>query len=145
MPITFALPKSRFRWSALRGKCRIRIFAGLILLITAAGYAAFAGQRFGRRGSDDLGFDTPIARLAHAMTQPPIPMRGFQPQNSREFYLATVISDQQDVMFGLTALVLRMIATMTVAGVGLVLLTAGSTEWEIRSEPPAASQTGTLA
>jgi hypothetical protein len=28
----------------------------------------------------------------------------------------------------------RLLATVTVGGLGLVLLTAGSTEWEIRSE-----------
>ena len=134
MPFTLSLPKSRFRRSALRGRCRLRIIVGLLLLAVAAGYAVYAGQRFGWRGNDDKGFDTPLVHLAHRITLAPLHLRSVQPQNNRELYLITVISDQQDVMFGLTALVLRMIATLTVAGVGLVLLTAGSTEWEIRSE-----------
>jgi hypothetical protein len=34
----------------------------------------------------------------------------------------------------LTVLMLRMVAAATAGGIGLVLLTAGSTEWELRSE-----------
>ena len=35
---------------------------------------------------------------------------------------------------GLTLLALRLILAVTAGGFGLILLTAGSTEWEIRSE-----------
>lgn len=125
---------SRFQWSLLRGRCRRRIIAGLVLLVVAVGYGSYAGQRFGIRGNDERVFDQALARLGHALTPPPVHMRGFSPQSDRELYLVTVVSDQQDIMFGLTMLVLRMIAALTVAGIGLVLLTAGSTEWEIRSE-----------
>lgn len=134
MPFRLKLPTSRFHWSALRGRCRRRITVGLVLLVVAASYGAYAGQRLGERGNDEGVFDQPLARLGHALTPPPVHIRGFSPQSDRELYLLTVVSDQQDIMFGLTMLVLRMIATLTVAGTGLVLLTAGSTEWEIRSE-----------
>ncbi len=134
MPIAFQLPKSRFRWSALRGRCRVRILVGLAVLLLALAYTSYAGQRFGHRGYDDRGFDTPIVRLAHTFTPPPRHMRDMTAENERELYLITVISDQQDVVFGLTAFLLRMVVSTTIAGFGLILLTAGSTEWEIRSE-----------
>lgn len=134
MPFQFKRPSTRFHWSALRGRCKRRIVAGLILLLVAALYATYAGQRFGTRGNDDGVFDQQLARLGHLMTPPPVHMRSISPQNERELYLVTVVKDQQDITFGLTMLVLRMIATLTVGGIGLVLLTAGSTEWEIRSE-----------
>jgi hypothetical protein len=135
MAFTLTLPKSRFRWSAFQGRCRTRLLSGLLLLLVALAYASYAGQRLSGRGNDDRGFDTPLVRLAHSMTPPPVHIRGMQPENERELYLFAVVSDQQDIMFGLTALVLRMIAALTIGGVGLVLLAAGSTEWEIRSEP----------
>ena len=100
----------------------------------AAGYGLYAGQRFSRRNRDERAFDQPLVRLGRGLTPAPVHLRSVTPQNARELYLVTVISDQQDVMFGLTVLVLRMIATLTAGGLGLVLLTAGSTEWEIRSE-----------
>ena len=54
---------------------------------------------------------------------------------------AGLARDQQDLLFGITVLLLRLVVTGTVAGVGLILLTAGSTEWELRSAdlrmPPA--------
>lgn len=46
---------------------------------------------------------------------------------------------RQDALFGMTVLALRLIVALTVAGLGLVLLTAGSTEWELRSELAATS------
>jgi hypothetical protein len=61
------------------------------------------------------------------------------PENSRELYLAAVITDQQDVMLGLVLFILRMIAAITSGGLGLVLVTAGATEWEVRSERAADS------
>ena len=71
------------------------------------------------------------------VTAPPH-LRTVQPQNDREMYLMTVVSDQHDVMFGLVVILLRMIVALTIAGLGLVLTTAGATEWEIRSEVAAA-------
>jgi len=136
MLLAIALPKPRFRWSVLTGRCRTRIAAGLVLLAIAAGYGLFSGQRFARRNSDEKAFDQPLVRIGHALTPLPFHMQGFTPQSDRELYLAAVITDQQDVSFGLTVLALRMIVTLTVGGIGLVLLTAGSTEWEIRSEAP---------
>jgi hypothetical protein len=124
----------RFRWNALQGRCRRRLAAGLLLLFLAAVYACFAGLHMARRGADARAFDQPLVRLARRMNPPPVHLRLYRPENERELYLVTVISDQQDVLRGLTTLVLRMIAALTAGGLGLVLLTAGSTEWEIRSE-----------
>jgi len=134
MPFRLKTPTPRFRWSALKGRCRPRIVAGLVMLAVAAGYGLYASQRFSGRSRDERAFDQPIVRLGRALTPAPVHLRTITPQNARELYLVTVISDQQDIMYGLTVLVLRMIAILTVAGLGLVLLTAGSTEWEIRSE-----------
>ena len=68
------------------------------------------------------------------MNPPPVHLRAYVPQNDRELYLAAVISDQHDMINGLTVLALRLILAGTAGGFGLILLTAGSTEWEIRSE-----------
>jgi hypothetical protein len=137
MPIDPPLRRRTFRWSAFHGRCRRRILAGLLLLLCAGGYAWYAGRGFGRRGEDARGFDRPLVGIADRLTPPPVHLASIQPQNNRELYLVTVVSDQQDVLFGLVLLVLRMIAALTAGGFGLVLLTAGSIEWEIRSEPPA--------
>ena len=75
-------------------------------------------------------------RVHHARLNHGNPLRGVQPQNDRELYLLAVITDQQDVMFGMTLFMLRMIATLTVGGTGIVLIAAGSTEWELRSHTP---------
>jgi len=104
------------------------------MLVAAAAYAWFAGFHMARRGSDERAFDQPLVRLAARMNPLPVHLGQYQPQNDRELYLATVIKDQRDMLVGLTALVLRMIAAVTAGGIGLTLLTAGSTEWEIRSE-----------
>jgi hypothetical protein len=125
---------SRFRWSALRGRCRHRLIAGLVLLAGAAAYAWFAGAQMARRGADGHAFDQPLVRIAARMNPPPAHLRAYAAQNERELYLATVISDQHDMINGLTVLTLRMILVLTAGGFGLVLLTAGSTEWELRSE-----------
>ena len=125
---------SRFAWSALHGRCRRRIAAGLILLIVGTVLIALAGHRFGRRGSEALGLDQPLVRFAERLTQTPPGLQNFEPKDDREVYLATVITDQQDVLFGVTVLAFRLIGALTLLGLGLVLLTAGSTEWEIRSE-----------
>ena len=130
-----ALPLfTRFRWSALRGRWRRRLLGGLVLLAAAAAYAGFAGAQMARRGGDDLAFDQPLVRMAARMNPPPAHLRAYAPQNGREVYLAAVISDQHDMINGLTVLALRLILAVTAGGCGLILLTAGSTEWEIRSE-----------
>jgi hypothetical protein len=126
--------RTRFAWSALRGACRRKLGAGLVLLALATAYGIYAGRQFGTRGVDDHVFDQPLVRAAHAMTPAPRHLGTISPENSRELYLVTVIADQQDVAFGLTLLILRAIVVLTVGGLGMVLLTAGSTEWEIRSE-----------
>jgi hypothetical protein len=125
---------TRFRWSALKGRCRRRLTAGLLALIAALVYAWFAGSQMARRGSEERAFDQPLVRLAARMNPLPVHLHQYQPQNDRELYLATVVKDQQDMLVGLTALLLRMIAAVTAGGIGLTLLTAGSTEWEVRSE-----------
>jgi hypothetical protein len=140
-----SLPKSQFHWSALSGGCRFRLLAGLLLLALACAYTAYSGQRFSKRGVDDLSIDQPLVRLAHNLTPPPRHLRTIEPANNREFYLVTVISDQQDLIFGLTLLLLRMILSLTVGGLGLVLLTAGSTEWRTRSEAVTAAQAAATA
>jgi hypothetical protein len=125
---------TRFRWSALRGRCRRHLVTGVLILAATAAYAWFAGAHMARRGSDERAFDQPLVRLASRMNPLPVHLLQYQPQNDREFYLATVIKDQRDMITGLTVLMLRMIVALTAGGIGLVLLTAGSTEWEIRSE-----------
>ena len=127
-------PGSRFRWAALRGRCRRNLAAGLVLLAVAIVYGIYAGQRFGGRGNDRNNFDQPVVDLATRLNPPPAHLGSIQPRNNRELYLVTVVSDQQDIILGLTVLVFRMIATLTIGGLGLVLLSAGSVEWEVRSE-----------
>lgn len=130
-----ALPLfTRFRWSVLKGRCRRRLLGGLVLLAAAAAYAWFAGAHMARRGADDHAFDQPLVRVAAGMNPPPQHLWAYAPQNGREEYLAAVIRDQQDMINGLTLLALRVILAVTAGGFGLILLTAGSTEWEIRSE-----------
>ncbi len=136
MPFALRVPKSRFRWSVLHGRCRRRIIAGLIGMTLAVGHGAYATRHFGRRGSDDAAFDQPLVRAARALTPLPRHLRGMTPENNRELYLLAAIADQQDMAFGLILLALRLIITTTGGAIGLVFLTAGSTEWEVRSEEP---------
>ena len=124
----------RFHWSVLRGRCRRNLLGGLVLLLMAIAYGTWAGNRFRTRGADATAFDQPIVRAATQMVTAPPHLLGIKPQNDREVYLVTVVSDQQDVMLGLVVLLLRTIVALTVGGLGLVLTTAGATEWEIRSE-----------
>lgn len=128
--------KRRFDRALFRGRCRRNLVAGVVLLAAAVAYGAFGAIQFARRGADATAFDRPLVRAAERMVPPPRDLAAVRPANDREFYLATVVSDQQDVMFGLAVFVLRMIVTLTVGGLGMVLLTAGATEWEIRSEAP---------
>ena len=136
MHIRSAHAASRFKWAIFRGRCRRNLFAGLLLLVLAGGYGAWAGKRLGTRGADASGaFDQPLVGVAARLARPPVHLGNVTPQNDRELYLAAVISDQHDTLFGVTLLVLRLMVILTIAGLGLVLLTAGATEWEIRSGP----------
>jgi hypothetical protein len=126
----------RFIRSVFRGRCRRNLRTGLVLLVLAGSYAGWAGQRFSARGADAHAFDQVLVRYGAALVVPPVHLQGFVPQNDRELYLFTVVSDDKDVMDGLTILLLRMIVSMSMGGLGLVLLTAGATEWEVRSELP---------
>jgi hypothetical protein len=124
----------RFAWSVLAGRCRRRLAAGLVLLALSGGIAFFAGRQFAHRGADLRAPDQPLVRLAADLTRAPDAVRALEPRDDRELYLLAVISDQRDMLFGLTVLILRAIVALTVGGLGIVLLTAGSTEWEIRTE-----------
>jgi len=124
----------RFHWSVLRGRCRRNLLGGLVLLLVALAYGIWAGNRFRSRGADATAFDQPIVRAAAGMVTAPPHLRTVKPQNDREVYLMAVVSDQHDVMLGLLVILLRLIVALTIGGLGLVLTTAGATEWEIRSE-----------
>lgn len=134
MPMRSALQSTRFRWSTFRGRCRRNLLAGLVLLVLAGGYAVFAAAHFASRGADRRTFDRPLVRFAQGMVERPALVRAVPPRNNREFYLLTVISDKDDVLAGMTVLMLRLVVILTAAGLGLVLTTAGATEWEVRSE-----------
>ena len=125
---------TRYRWSALNRRARRRLLAGSLLLLAAVAYAAFAGFHMARRGADARAFDQPVVRLAARMNPLPVHLFMYEPQTGREDYLAAVIRDQRDMTIALTALVFRMIAAMTAGGFGVILMTAGSIEWEVRSE-----------
>jgi hypothetical protein len=125
--------KRRFHWAALRGRCRRRLAAGLLLLLFAAAHAFWAGRHLSMRGSDDGAFDRYLVSAAREITAVPRPVGDLTPASDRELYLKAVITDQQDLTFAVTLFMLRMIVTLTIGGLGLVLLTAGSIEWEIRS------------
>ncbi|MBL8139691.1 MAG: hypothetical protein JNM38_01170 [Acidobacteria bacterium] len=124
---------SSFQWSAFRGRARVRVLGGLLVLVAALAYGTWATSRLGHRGAERATFDQPIVRAAARMVRPPDRLPHIEPRTSVEVELLAIARDQQDILFGLTLLLLRLIATATVAGVGMVLLTAGSTEWEIDS------------
>lgn len=130
----------RFDRKALRGRSRRNLAGGLLLLILSLAYGSWATARLATRGAERTTFDTPVVRVAASLVTSPDVRPDFDPKTSTEFYLLAVITDQQDILFGLTLLVLRLLVAGTAAGLGLVLLTAGATEWEVRSEasaPPA--------
>lgn len=134
MRIRSARASARFKWSVFRGRCRRNLVAGLILFVLAGTYGTWAAYRF---ASDDDGahaFDRVIVRAAPPMIRQPPHLRGIRPRNITELYLVSVISDQRDALVGMTVLALRGIVALTALGLGLVLLTAGATEWEVRSE-----------
>ena len=125
---------TRFRWSALNRRARRRLGSGFALLLAALAYAWFAGFNMARRGADERAFDQPLVRLAVRVNPLPPHLFMYAPQTEREIYLAAAFRDQRDMSIALTALVLRLIAAMTAGGFGIILMTAGSIEWEIRSE-----------
>lgn len=128
------MSKPRFGRALLTGRCRRNLVVGLALLVLAVGYGSWGAYHFAQRGADADTFDKPVVRAALRMVPPPFHLKDVFPRTDRELYLSTVISDQQDVMFGLALFILRMIVSLTLGGLGLVLLTAGATEWEVRSE-----------
>jgi hypothetical protein len=135
-----ALPVfTRFRWSALNPRARRRLVGGFVLLLVALAYAAFAGFSMASRAADERAFDHALVRLAMRMNPLPADLFFYEPHTDRETYLAAAFRDQRDMAIALTAFVLRMIAAVTLGGFGLILMTAGSIEWEIRSEAQAGS------
>ena len=124
----------RFKWSVFGGRCRRNLLTGLMLCILAGTYGTWAAHRLASRGADALAFDRPIVSVARSLARSPVPVSAIRPQNMREVYLKTVISDDRDVLEGLTAFLLRLVIVMTTGALGMVLLTAGATEWEVRSE-----------
>ena len=125
---------TRFRWSALNRRARRRLAGGFALLLAALAYAGLAGFNMARRGADERAFDQPLVRLAVRMNPLPQHLFMYEPQTEREIYLAAAFRDQRDMSIALTALVLRLIAAVTAGGFGVILMTAGSIEWELRSD-----------
>ena len=95
------------------------------MLFVAGGHGIWAASHLSVRGSDDRTFDQVLVSAARSATPLPDMVRRMTPQSDNELYLKAVITDQQDLVFGM----------VTIGGLGMVLLTAASTEWEIRSEP----------
>ena len=134
--------RARFRIDALNRRARWRMLAGLALLFLSLAYATVAGKGLGQPGLEADALDRPVVRMASTLTAP---LRRFvpggEPRTEDERLLRALVRDQQDVVLGLTVLLLRLVVASTVGGLGLVLLTAGATEWELRSEaaasPPA--------
>lgn len=125
---------SRFSWVMFTGRARARVLVGLLVLAVALGYGTWATRRLAQRGSERGTFDRALVDMAGRLVQRPDRVPDIPVRTSTEVELAALARDQQDLLFGLTVLLLRLIATGTTAGLGLILLTAGSTEWEIRSE-----------
>lgn len=123
----------RFDRRLLSGRTRRNLFGGLLLLAAGLGYGTWAIARLASRGAEPHAFDVPVIRVASTLVIPPDVRPAFTPTTDDETYLLAVITDQQDILFGLTVLLLRLVVAGTVAGLGLVLLTAGATEWEVRS------------
>jgi hypothetical protein len=135
--VSVAFRPRRFRREALNRRARWRLLGGLLLLVVALGYGAWAARRLGTPGQEGAAMDHPLVRVATRMTAPlRIPIAG-EPRTGDEQLLRALVRDQQDVVFGLTVLILRLLLAGTVGGLGLVLLTAGSTEWELRSSAAA--------
>jgi len=125
---------TRFKWPVFHGRCRRNLLAGLLLFVLAGAYGSWAAYRFASGDDGGQTFDRAVVQLAPPMIREPRHLASVRPRNITEFYLLSVISDQRDALVGMTVLALRGIIALTAAGLGLVLLTAGATEWEIRSE-----------
>ena len=138
---TLPRPRKPFRWSALHGRALHRLLAGLLLMTVAAAYGSWGLRRLAHRGAERDAFDRPVVAVAERLVLPPDVQPAFEPATDNERLLLAVITDQQDALFGLTVLLLRALLIAVVAGFGLVLLTAGSTEWEVRSERTAVEPT----
>jgi hypothetical protein len=130
---------TRFSWAVFRGRVRSRVLLGVAILSIALTYGTWATQRLAQRGSERGTFDQPIVSAAGRLVQRPDRIPVVPIRTETELELSAVARDQQDLLFGLTVLLLRLLLTGSVAGLGLILLTAGSTEWELRSELPRAS------
>jgi hypothetical protein len=104
------------------------------MLLVAGGHAIWSANHLSVRGSDDRAFDQVLVAAARSVTALPAQAQAITPQTDRELYLKAVVTDQQDLMFGMALFMLRMIVTVTIGGLGMVLLTAAATEWELRSE-----------
>lgn len=117
-----------------RGRTRTRVLLGLLILCVALTYGTWAARRLGQRGSERGTFDQPLVEVAGRVVRRPDRIPDIAVRTSKEVELAAIARDQQDLLFGMTVLLVRLIAAVTVGGLGLILLTAGSTEWEIRSE-----------
>lgn len=125
---------TRFSMAAFRGRVRTRVLVGVLALSVGLGYGTWATRRLAQRGSERNTFDQVIVSATGRIVQRPDRMPALRTRTSLELELDAVARDQQDLLFGLAVLLARLIVTGTIAGVGLVLLTAGSTEWEVRSE-----------
>lgn len=110
------------------------MIGGLLLLALASTHGLWAARHLAVRGSDARAFDQVLVRAAREAAPLPALVERITPQNDNELYLKAVITDQQDLMFATVLFVLRMVVTVTLSLLGMVLLTAGSIEWEIRSE-----------
>lgn len=116
------------------GRVRSRVVLGVLILSAALFYGTWSTRRLGERGSERQTFDQPIVSAAGRLVQRPDRIPEVLIRTQTELELSAVARDQQDMLFGLTVLLLRLLVTGTAAGLGLILLAAGSTEWEIRSE-----------
>jgi len=123
-----------FLWTELHSRARTRLLVGLVLLVIGLGYGSWAALRFGIRGGAASGFDRPIVNVARSLVPAPFVTQTMRPTNNRELVMMSTVFAQHDTVTGFAVLLLRLIAALTVVGFGLVLLTAGSTEWEVRSE-----------
>jgi len=125
---------SRFSLEVFRGQVRSRVVLGAVILALALTYGTWATRRLAQRGSERHTFDQVLVSAAGQLVQRPDRVPDIPVRTSTEVELSAVARDQQDLLFGLTVLLLRLLATGTVGGLGLILLAAGSTEWEVRSE-----------
>jgi hypothetical protein len=103
-----------------------------VLLAASLAYGTWGTRRLAERGSERQTFDRPLVAMAGRLVRPPDTFPMPRVTTPLELELSALVRDQQDLLFGLTVLLFRVVASATVGGLGLVLLTAGSTEWELR-------------